>query len=123
MAAMNSPQKPSIESLSEAEWATLSSNVQAVVRGLVDENRQLKLTVAKLEEQLRRNSRNSSQPPSQDKAEQKPVQEEGARPARRRGGQPGHVGRGRALVPVEAVDELVVHRPVACQTCGALLLG
>src|SRR5947209_228327 len=112
---MNSSQKSPIESVSETEWATLSSHVQAVVRDLVDENRQLRLTIAKVEEQLRRNSRNSSQPPSQDKAEQKPVQEEGGRPARRRGGQPGHVGRGRRLVPVEAVDQVVVHRPVACQ--------
>src|SRR5450432_310362 len=120
---MNCAQKPPIESLSEAEWATLPSSVQAVVGGLVDENRQLKLTIAKLEEQLRRNSRNSSQPPSQDSGAQKPVQEAAARLRRRRGGQPGHVGRGRALVPVEAVDELVVHRPVACQNCGALLLG
>jgi transposase len=120
---MSSPPKPPLESVSEAEWAALSTNVQAVMIGLVDENRQLRLTISKLEEQLRRNSRNSSQPPSQDKAEQKPVQEEVARAARRRGGQPGHVGRGRALVPVEAVDHLVVHRPVACQTCGALLLG
>ena len=120
---MNCAQKPPIESLSEAEWATLPSSVQAVVGGLVDENRQLKLTIAKLEEQLRRNSRNSSQPPSQDSGAQKPVQEAAARSRRRRGGQPGHVGRGRALVPVEAVDELVVHRPVACQNCGALLLG
>ncbi len=120
---MNSTQKPPIESLSEAEWATLPSNVQAVVGGLVDENRQLKMAIAKLEEQLRRNSRNSSQPPSQDTAAQAPVHEAAARSMRRRAGQPGHVGRGRALVPVEGVDELVVHRPVACQTCGALLLG
>ncbi len=120
---MNSPQKPPVENLAEAEWASLSPQVQVMMIGLVNENRQLRLTIAKLEEQLRRNSRNSSQPPSQDKAEQKSVQEAGARPARRRGGQPGHVGRGRALVPVEAVDQVVVHRPVACQTCGALLLG
>ena len=89
----------------------------------MDENRQLKLTIAKLEEQLRRNSRNSSQPPPQDNAAQKPVQEAGARSTRRRGGQAGHVGHGRELVPVEAVDKLVIHRPVACQACGTLLLG
>ncbi len=110
---MNSTQEPPIESLAEAEWATLSSHVQTVVRDLVDENRQLRLTIAKLEEQLRRNSRNSSHPPPQDKAEQIPVQEDGVRPARRLGGQPGHVGRGQALMPVEAVDQVVVHRPVA----------
>src|SRR5260370_3917334 len=91
--------------------------------GVVDENRQLRPTIAKLEEQLRRNSRNSSQPPSQDKAEQTPVQEGTTRPTRRRGGQTGHVGLGRALVPVEAFDQLVGHRPVACQTCEVLLLG
>ena len=120
---MNSPQESPIESLSEAEWASLSPHVQAVVIGLVKENRQLRLTISKLEEQVRRNSQNSSQPPSQDKAGQKPVQEETTRPRRRRGGQPGHRGRSRALVPVEAVDHVVVHRPVACQRCGALLLG
>ncbi len=120
---MNSPPKPAIESLTEAEWTSLSTHIPAVMIGLVDAKRQLKLTIAKLEEQRRRNSQNSSQPPSQDKAEQKPVQEEGVRPRRRRGGQPGHVGRGQTLVPVEAVDQRVVHRPVACQMCGTLLLG
>ena len=120
---MNPRKKPAIESESEGEWALLSTQVQAVMIGLVDENRQLRLRIAKLEEQLRRNSGNSSQPPSQDKAEQKPVQEEGGRSARRRGGQPGDVGCGRTLLPVEAVDLVVVHRPAACQTCGAVLLG
>src|SRR5258708_39999589 len=96
---MNSTQKRPIESLSEAEWATLPSNVQAVICGLVDENRQLKLTIAKLEEQLRRNSRNSSQPPSQDTAAQTPVQEAAGGSTRPRGGQPGHGGRGGGFGP------------------------
>jgi transposase len=116
------PQSP-VASLSEAEWAALSTNVQAVVIGLVDETRQLKLTISKLEEQLRRNSGNSSQPPSQDKPDQKLVEEASVGRPRQRGGQAGHAGRGRALVPVERVDELIVHRPVVCQDCGSLLLG
>ena len=120
---MNHRQKPPIESLSEAEWTTLPANVQAVVIGLVEENRHLKLTVSKLEEQLRRNSHNSSQPPSQDTPEQKPIQEAKTGKPRKRGGQAGHAGRGRALVPVEAVDNLVVHRSVQCRVCGALLMG
>jgi transposase len=115
--------RPPVESLSEAEWATLPTKVQAVIAGLVDENRQLRLTVSKLEEQLRRNSGNSSQPPSQDKPGQQPVEEESASRPRRRGGQIGPVGRGRALVPIACVDEVIVHRPVSCQECGALLLG
>lgn len=115
--------KPPIESLTETEWNALPAKVQAVVSGLVEENRQLKLTVSKLEEQLRRNSRNSSQPSSQDRPEQKPVQEEGSQTARRRGGQAGHVGRRRTLAPVEAVDQVIVYRPEQCAACGALLLG
>jgi transposase len=120
---MSHQQKCPVESLSAAEWAALSANVQTVVIGLVEENRQLKLTVNKLREQLRRNSQNSSQPPSQDKPEQKPIQEEKAGQSRQRGGQAGHPGRGRALIPVEGVDQVVVHRPVQCRVCGALLLG
>ena len=116
------PKSP-VANLSEAEWAALSMNVQAVVRGLVDENRQLRLTVSKLEEQLRRNSRNSSQPASQDKPDQKLAEPEASSRPRQRGGQAGHTGRGRTLVPVECVDEVIIHRPVVCQDCGALLLG
>ncbi len=120
---MSHPQRLPVESLSEAEWAALPAKVQAVITGLVDENPQLRLAVSKLQEQLRRNSCNSSQPPSQDNPGQKPVEDESARRLRRRGGQTGHVGGGRALVPVERVDAVIVHRPVVCQECGALLLG
>jgi transposase len=120
---MNHEPETRIASLSETEWAALPAKVQAIIRGLVDENRQLRLTVSKLEEQLRRNSRNSSQPPSQDRVDQKLVEEAAVSRHRQRGGQAGHVGRGRALVPVECVDEVIVHRPVVCRECGALLLG
>jgi hypothetical protein len=75
---------------SEPEWAALSVNVQSVVIRLVGENRRLKLTVSKLEERRRRNSRKSSQPLSQDQPEQKPSQEEPTRQPRQRGGQAGH---------------------------------
>jgi hypothetical protein len=51
---MNSMPKPAIDGLSEADWSALPSHVQTVVRGLAEENRQLKGTSAKLEEQLRR---------------------------------------------------------------------
>jgi len=119
-----SPQpKSPVESLSETEWSTLPANAQTVIMHLVEENRQLKLTVSKLQEQLRRNSQNSSPPPSQDKPEQKPNRDEPTRPRRKRGGQAGHAGRRRTLVPVEAVARLVVHRPERCRACGALLLG
>ena len=40
---------------------------------------------------------------------------------RTRGGQVGHAGRTRKLLPQSEVDEVVEHRPAACRSCGSLL--
>jgi transposase len=40
---------------------------------------------------------------------------------RKPGAQLGHVGKGRALLPVEQVNEFVPHRPEVCQHCQAKL--
>lgn len=78
--------------------------------------------LVELEERLGKNSRNSSKPPSSDGPEAaRPRRERGG--ARRRGGQAGHPGRTRELVPTEAADHLVVCKPDTCEGCGALLLG
>lgn len=73
--------------------------------------------VRTLQEQLNQTSRNSSRPPSSDP----PQSHRPRRPRsqRRRGGQPGHPGHTRTLVPVEAVDEVVVLKPEQCQGCHA----
>src|SRR5207244_4542251 len=42
---------------------------------------------------------------------------------RRRGGQPGHPGQTRTLMPVEEVDEVVVLKPTQCTHCQAPLSG
>ena len=42
---------------------------------------------------------------------------------RKRGGQPGHPGSGPELLPIERVDEVVVHHPYASRRCGTLLHG
>ena len=87
------------------------------VRELEAENAALRARVAELEERLRLSSRNSSLPPSQDPPATAP------RPGkpgsgRRRGGQPGHEGRHRLLLPPERLDELVDHWPECCRDCG-----
>lgn len=75
-----------------------------------------------LEERLGKNSRNSSNPPSSDGLKRKlPPKRE--RSKQRRGGQDGHQGHGRALVPVEEVDALVPCVPEACVGCGEALQG
>jgi hypothetical protein len=71
--------------------------------------------IAQLERRLSRSSRNSSQPPSADppSAPRRTKDPSG----RKQGAQPGHEGKGRPLLPLWAVDEVVEHWPTACG-CG-----
>jgi transposase len=72
--------------------------------------------IAQLERRLARNSRNSSQPPSADPPGAPPRR--GKDPSgRKAGGQAGHEGKGRELLPTSAVAEVVVHWPTGCD-CG-----
>ena len=71
---------------------------------------------------LRRDSSNSSKPPSSDGPTAKPK----ARPAkksrkRKAGGQPGHKGKKRDLVPVDEVDIIEEILPAVCPRCGKRL--
>src|SRR4051812_13474691 len=70
------------------------------------ENVVLQQRVRELEARLGQNSSNSSRPPSTDP----PLAPETRRlppTGRKRGGQPGHRGAYRGLLPVEEVDEVV----------------
>jgi len=121
---MRSQAEPPTERISASAWRRTPRVVREELIALAQELAEVKARLAKAEEQLRRNSQNSSQPPSQDKPEQKQTsQAESTKLKRRRGGQIGHTGRQRPLVPLEGVDKVVVHRPERCTQCGALLLG
>src|SRR5438034_1040809 len=84
---------------------------------LVEANERLEARVAELERRLNRSSRNSSLPPSQDPPST-PPRPGGQRSGRGRGGQLGHEGRHRRLLPPEQVDELVEHWPARCRSCA-----
>ena len=84
---------------------------------LVEANQRLEARVAELERRLSRSSRNSSLPPSQDPPSA-PPRPGGKRSGRGRGGQPGHEGRHRRLLPPEQVDEVVEHWPERCRSCA-----
>jgi transposase len=71
--------------------------------------------IAELERKLNRDSRNSSAPPSSDPPNRPKRGKD--RSGRGRGGQPGHEGRGRDLLPACAVDEVIEHWPERC-SCG-----
>jgi len=81
--------------------------------------------IAELERQLalrKQNSTNSSKPPSSDGLAGEP-RERGRRKKSRRkaGGQPGHRGAHRPMVPAERVDEMRLLLPEQCQHCGQAL--
>lgn len=86
------------------------------------ENADLRARILKLEERLGQNSRNSSKPPSSDgPAVKRPPRSR--KKTKKRGGQPGHAGRTRAMVAIEDVDEIHECVPVACGHCGVGLVG
>jgi transposase len=109
-------------------WVRIPSEAQAYIRALEARLEALEAMVQALQEhnrtlqeQLNQTSRNSSRPPSSDP----PQHERPRRPRsqRRRGGQPGHPGHTRTLIPVAEVDEVVVLKPEQCTHCHAPLRG
>ena len=77
--------------------------------------------VRKLKAQLAKNSTNSSKPPSSDPpgVERPKTTPSGRKP----GGQPGHKGHRRELIPVEEVGERHDVKPERCRGCHGALRG
>lgn len=95
----------------------MDEQIQALTRQVAKQGEE----IAELKRHVNRNSQNSSVPPSQDP----PGAPERKRPdpsGRPQGAQPGHRGKGRKLLPAEAVDRVVDHWPVRCG-CGRSLAG
>jgi len=84
------------------------------IRLLREENRVLKEQVKELTEKLGTNSSNSSKPPSQDpfrpSRKKQPT-------GRKQGGQKGHKGHSRQLVPIDQVSTLHELLPGLCPSC------
>jgi transposase len=95
----------------EGQVATLTGQVAALTK-----------QVAELMEKLGRNSRNSHLPPSSDGPGQRGSGPgKGKSGARKRGGQPGHGGSRRTLLPPDEVDEVVDLFPTHCDGCADAL--
>jgi transposase len=78
------------------------------------ENAALQARIRELEARLGQDSSNSSRPPSSDPPHA-PPKRRAVPSGRKRGGQPGHRGKFRALLPVEQVDEVVVVVSEVCR--------
>src|SRR5665647_1459865 len=84
---------------------------------LIEANRRRDSRVAALEQRLKRNSRNSSLPPSADPPSAPPRPRQAAS-GRRPGAQPGHAASNRPLLALEQVAEVVDHWPQRCTSCA-----
>jgi transposase len=92
----------------------------ATLREQITQVDDLKAEVAELHERLGQNSSNSSRPPSSDPPSYKPSPRREPK-GRKRGGQPGHQGSARRLLPAAEVDHLVDLKPTSCAGCGRRL--
>lgn len=104
----------------EAQVAARDAQVaaQAVeIAGLKRKVEELTQLVLTLQEQLNRNSGNSSKPPSSDSLADRAARRGNAKGERKRGGQPGHSGSTRELVPPEQVSKFENLFPPKCENC------
>jgi transposase len=80
------------------------------------ENAVVQARIHELEARLGQNCSKSSRPPSMD-PRQTALRQKALATGRECGGQPGHRGTVRALLPVEPVDEIVTVVPARCRHC------
>src|SRR5262249_18021926 len=80
-------------------------------------------TVQRLLERLQQDSHNSSRPPSSDPPQALRKRTRRGPSGRKRGGQPGHPGQSRAVIPTTAVDTIVPVKPTQCARCQHPLVG
>jgi transposase len=99
-------------------------DLERLLAALTEQLSVLAKQVETLNERLNRNSRNSNKPPSSDPPGSAgpalPTGDKGKR-GRKRGGQPGHRGHQRELLPESHVDEFVDLFPPQCESCWAPL--
>lgn len=97
-----------------AQLAALTQKLQA----LAAENTALRAKVEDLEARLRKDSSNSSRPPSSDSTYKVRVRRT-TPSGRKQGGQPGHEGTARAEFTADRVDDVKDHAPPpCCAGCG-----
>lgn len=110
--------EPNTQRIAELEAACVAKDTRnAELERKVDELTQLVLS---LKQQLDRNSKNSHLPPSSDGPGGRGATGQ-SRGKRKRGGQPGHGGTKRELVPPESVDKFIELYPKECESCWSPL--
>jgi transposase len=101
----------------EAENAALRARTAELEKKVED----LTQMVLMLKERLDRNSGNSGKPPSSDSPDQRAERRGKGATGGKRGGQPGHSGSKRDLLPKEQVNEFKPLFPDECENCFCAL--
>jgi transposase len=113
--AMESATPKFLSEITEKDWEKTPASVKKLISRLEER-------IAALEEQVKRNSKNSSQPASQDRPQGfKPTPKEKSKKAH--GGQAGHDGHHQNLYAAEECTAIEEHYPSHCWSCGELLIG
>lgn len=122
-----------IDEISPQDWEQTPESVKRLITNLAEQMGRriaaleeqcaaLKAENQMLHEQLKRNSKNSSKPPSQDIAKGfKPKPK--AEGKKNRGGQAGHDGHQRPLYSIEQCQSVQDYYPERCIKCGEVLGG
>ncbi len=104
-------------------WEQTPLAIREYIRTLEARVAELEATVQRLLERLQQDSHNSSRPPSSDPPHALKPRSSRRPSGRKRGGQPGHQGQSRALVPIEEVETVVPVKPHQCSHCQHPLQG
>jgi transposase len=110
---------PAID-ISAEDWAVTPPAVQAAFQQLLAYVTELGDEMRDLRAKVNQHSHNSSKPPSSDPPSAPPRPKSTPR-GRKAGGQPGHPGHARPLVPEKDVQEIVPCRPKHCSNCQQAL--
>jgi transposase len=111
-------------SSTDARIDRLERQVEALLAKVEEQATTIKAQAAMITELKRRlgeNSSNSSKPPSTDPPGVRAERSDGARSGKRRGGQPGHKGHRRELLPLAQVTDRQDCSPPTCRACAAPL--
>ena len=104
-------------------WDQTPPEAQAYIEALMARVTALEAAIKEVTGRLQQDSHNSSRPPSSDnssgKTRKRRQQPSGGRP----GGQPGHQGHTRELIPVDEVTQVVTLKPLSCSRCHHALMS
>jgi len=123
--------KPEHLPLRDTIWRLMTPEEQQFQIDLLDRIERLEKRVHGLSLRLQQDSTNSHKPPSSDpdwkkkrrEKRKNKVNKRKKKGGRKPGGQKGHPGKSRALLPIDQVDHIRHHRPETCQHCQAGLDG